>query len=250
MSRSDFRLSYEICPIILVGGIAQDLPEQMMPIIALTEQGNFDDGLVSGSVALNNDEYFATFKVLPGSKLVSNDIGSYPFANQAVAANALIGKPVPISILMICPAKFPGDYMVKAQIMTALRQSLNQHNSAGGTYTIATPAYTFDNVVMLDFVDVTSGESKQVQYEWRLDFIKPLLTEEDAQEAYNSLMTKINGGLPATPDDDGYVQWSGEQLTSDIQTGTTNSTTGAKNLQGSSVSPAGLQSGTTQTLMG
>lgn len=243
MSRSDFQLSYEISPIILVGGLAKNLPEQMMPIIALTEQQNYDDGLVSGSLSIDNNDYFATYKVLAGGKLLSNSLGTYPFANQTVAANAIVENVLPISVLMICPVKYAGDYFTKSQVITALKQSLGQHNAAGGTYTVATPGYTYTSCIIMDFTDVSSGESKQAQYEWRIDFVKPLLTTEEAAQVYNSLMNKINNGLPVNKDENGEIPWSGQQLTSDPRTGTTFSTTGGQNLDPSLINSS-IQSAT------
>lgn len=230
MSRQNFSLSYEISPIILIGGIAKNLPQQSMPIISLTEQRNFDGGMVQGNIPINENEYFAKFKILPGGKLISNVVGQYPFANQQVAANAIIAMPINISILMMCPANNINSYATKGQIISSLKKSLDQHNAAGGVYTIATPAYTYTNCLMTDFVDVSGGESKQVQYEYRIDFIRPLITIEQAQLAYNSLMGKLNNQLLVKPDSTGNIQWSGQQLTSDQISGTTLSTTGNQNV--------------------
>lgn len=237
MSRADFRRSYEISPILLTGGIAVDLPDQTMPIIALTQQQDYSGGMVDGSVEIADNDYFAMFKVLAGSKLVSNTPCTFPSASQQVAANAIIANPTNISLLMIIPAKNQGGYSNKGQVIASLKRSLDQHNAAGGTYTVATPAFTYTNCILLDLVDVSSGESKQVQYEYRWDFFRPLLTLEDAQEAYNSLMGKMEGGLPTKPNASGELTWSGQSLTSNQVSGTTSNTTGTNNLNSSLIKP-------------
>lgn len=231
MSLSNFQLSFEICPIILIGGIAQNLPQQSLPIIALTEQQNYNSGLVSGSLQIPPENYFAHFLLLPGNKLLSNSIAQYPFANQNVAANAIVGNPLNVSFIMICPANNINDYTAKSGIITALKRSLDQHNAAGGMYNISTPAYTYTYCVMKDFVDVSSGTDKQLQYEYRLDFERPLLTQIEATNSYNALMGKMNGFLPVVPDANGEIKWSSQQLTSDQTGGNTLSTTGFQNLQ-------------------
>lgn len=238
MSRSNFRLSYEISPILLIGGIAQDLPEQAMPILALTQQADYTSGMVAGDVQVPDDDYFAYYKVLPGSKLLSNSPCTFPSASQQVAANAIIANPTNISLLMIVPAKNQGGYISKGQIIASMKKSLDQHNAAGGLYTVATPAFTYTNCILIDLVDVSAGESKQVQYEYRWDFYRPLLTLEDSQNAYNSLMNKINGGLPVAPNANGEITWSGQQLTSDQTGGATLSTTGNQNVNPALINPA------------
>jgi len=237
MSRSSFALSYEITPIILIGGIAADLPSQMLPIIALTEQENYDNGLVNGTLNISENDYFAKFKVLPGSKLKSNSIGMYAFANQQAAANAIVFNPLNVSVLMICPAKGNGGYITKSQKLTQLKRSLDLHDSSGGMYNIVTPAFTYTNCILSDIVDITSGQSKQVQSEYRFDFIKPLLTLEDAQAAYNSLMNNINSGYVVKPDNNGEIKWSGEGLTSNQTGGSTSVTTGNLNSNAVLINP-------------
>jgi len=206
--RAAFQLSFQLSPIILTNGIATNIPGGMLPIIALTEALNFTDGLLSGA-DINLDNFFANFEPLPGSTLVDQEVGHYPFANQAVAANAVIVQPLKISMRMICPVRDTLGYAVKLATMMALQTALNQHNSSGGTYTIATPSYFYTNCLMLNFRDVTSGESNQTQYEWQMDFEQPLLTLQQAQQAQNSLMNKITGGTAIN----GQPAWSGLSTT-------------------------------------
>src|SRR5690242_11026591 len=98
---------------MLVDGIASAIPGQMLPIISITEAINFTAGLLSGGAGTdlsdpNLDNFFANFEPIPGARLISQQVGHYPFANQAVAANAVIPQPLPVSLLMKCPARPPG----------------------------------------------------------------------------------------------------------------------------------------------
>lgn len=201
--RTVYQLGFEISPIILVNGIASNVPYQMLPIVALTNAISFPVGLFGGSDVTDLDDYFAHWKPMPGGTLVAQAAGMYPFANQATAANAVIAQPLNISMLMICPAQI--SYAVKLATMMVLQQTLAQHNASGGTYIVATPAGIYTNCLLLKISDVSSGESKQPQYMYQFDFIQPLITTSSAAQVLNSLMSKISGGLPnsLTP------SWSG-----------------------------------------
>lgn len=189
-----YKLAFELSPIILVGGLAKNIPFGMLPIIAITEAANFVTGLLSGSIDINLDQYFAHFQPLSGSSLIDQQVGMYPFANQSVAANAVISQPLNISLLMTAPAQKSFGYLTKLATMIALQASLKEHNALGGTYTIATPTHFYTNCLMTGMRDVSSGETQQAQVTWQLDFVQPLLTLSDAQAAQNSLMSKITGG--------------------------------------------------------
>lgn len=193
---SRFRLTFEYSPIILTGGIAQNLPGGMVPIITILDPDGADE-----------DDFFANFIPLPGTTLVDQDVATYPFANQAVAANAVIAKPLAVSFKMIVPVKRDGGYGEKLQIMTSLQSTLQRHNASGGTYILATPSAYFENCVMTTMRDVTPQEGGQAQVEWQLDFMKPLLTLQDAQQAMNGLMSKVTNGTKI----DGTPAWSGLQ---------------------------------------
>jgi hypothetical protein len=200
-----WKLAFQLSPIVLTNGIAQNIPGGMLPIIAITEAINFVDGLLSGPENITLDNFFASYQPLPGSTLIDQDIAHYPFANQAVAANAVITKPLAISMLMICPVRLPGGYPLKTATFLALQAALSQHNNSGGTYTIATPAQFYTNCLLMKMSDVTPGDSAQPQTHWQLDFEKPLLTEDQAQQAQNSLMNKISSGTQIN----GPLAWSG-----------------------------------------
>lgn len=201
-----YRLSFQLCPIMLTGGIASFIPGGMLPIISITESLNFLGGLLgNGSSDLDTDNFFATFHPLPGATLIHQQIGKYPFANQAVAANAVIREPLKISYRMICPARDEAGYALKLATMTALQATLAQHNASGGTYVCATPSFFYTDCVMLDMSDTSTAISKQAQNTWQLDFEKPLLTQADADQAQNNLMSQISAGTPIS----GLPAWSG-----------------------------------------
>jgi hypothetical protein len=183
-----FQLTFEISPIVLTNGIAQNLPGQALPIVAITEAVNFPLGLLSGSASLASlDSFFAHFIPLPGSTLGDNQLGNYPFANQSVAGNAIIAQPLVISMLMICPTQ--NNYLASLGTMMALQSALAQHDAAGGTYTIVTPKYFYTNCIRTRMVDVSTASSHQAQNTYQLDFVQPLLTLEAAQAAQSSLIS-------------------------------------------------------------
>ncbi len=196
IGRVIFRLGFEISPIVLQGGIASNIPGGMLPIVAITEAANFVATLLNGTIDVNLDNFFAHFRPLPGSTLVDNTIGSYPFANQAVAANAVITQPLKLSMQMICPVRQAGGYTAKLITFMALKQILDNHINLGGLFVVATPAYIYQNLILLTLTDTSNGESAQVQNTWQFDFIKPLVTQAQAAQSLNTLMSKLNNGQP------------------------------------------------------
>lgn len=210
--RVGFQLTFQISPIILTGGIAKQLGGAL-PIVALTESALFGaaaaantlrsggiSGLLNSAFASTTlDKFFANYKPVPGGKIINNLTALYPFANQSVAANAVIFQPLPISMMMTCPAgDSTGGYLGKAIIMQSLQASLTQHIIAGGLFTVITPVFIWPNCVLTGMTDVTGGASAQVQYEWQLDFSQPLVTAQQAQKAQNGLMQTITNGTPIT----------------------------------------------------
>lgn len=195
---SAYDLAFQVSPIILVGGIAANTLGGMLPIIGLTGQSAaFLQGALSSGFSL--DDFFARFVPVPGSTLVSQQAATFPFANQQTAANSTIQQPLTISLRMIAPVKEAAGYLTKLAIFTALQNSIVSHNAAGGTYTIATPAYIYSNCLLLDITDVTGGDTKQQQIEYIWTFMQPLITSQQATSAYNSLMSKLSGGQQVSP---------------------------------------------------
>lgn len=218
VSKEIFRLGYEISPIILTGKsqVTQLIPFGMLPIISLTESINFARGILGGAENLELNDFFAHFEPLPGGSLISNRVGDYPFANQRVAANAIISDPLRISLRMICPARGPGGYLTKLATMSALRATLNLHSTTGGTYIVATPAFIYTDCLLTDLRDITQSSGRQVQAEFQWDFTRPLITEEDALEALNAQMTAIASGVPTTGASTGGALTIGQSLASGV----------------------------------
>ncbi len=165
--RVAFDLTFVISPIVLVGGIAGALPGAAVPILNYLQPEIFPSLIDSGGGDLTLDQFFAHFRPLPGSTLGENFIGEYPFANQTVAANAIIVQPLTVSLLMDCSVKPPFTYAQKYGVMTALQATLAQHDIMGGLYTVATPSFVYQNCVRLRLVEVSRGESQQPQTTWR-----------------------------------------------------------------------------------
>ena len=186
-------LSFQLSPIILCNGIAQNLPVGVLPIISITEAASFLQGVFGGGGPASLDDYFANFTPLPGGTLAENQLGAYPFANQTVAGNAIIAQPKVISMLMICPAK--RNYLITLATMMALTSALDQHDAAGGTYTIITPKAFYTNCIRTRMADVSNAATHQAQNAYQIDFIQPLLTLQAAQAAQNSLMSKLSNGV-------------------------------------------------------
>src|ERR1700761_3842625 len=184
-----WRLAFECSPILLVDGIAAGITDTggTLPIIAITEAAHFLSDILSGASNIELDDFFAHFQPMPGGTLIDNQIGTYPFANQQVAANAIIAQPLALSMQMICPARDAFGYPLKLATMITLQTVLYNHNAQGGTYTVLTPSYVYTNGIMTGMRDISSQNTKQVQNTWQLDFLFPLLTVEDAAGVQNGL---------------------------------------------------------------
>jgi hypothetical protein len=186
-----FQRNYEISPIILQGGIATGLPDGAMSILTLTEGS---DNYVAPSV----NDYFAHFRVLSGGTLEDWGIAEYPFASMIMASNAVIQNPLHINLIMICPAQTNGEnnYYQKKAKLTGLKLQLDSHISQGGYFTVNTPAYTYNDCLLVSLRDVSSTADKQVQLIYQWDFVQPLITQSAATEAYNNLYNRFAKQLP------------------------------------------------------
>jgi hypothetical protein len=197
-SNTAIQLSYQVCPIVLTGGIASQIPGGVLAILSLFS------GVGANSIGLpfsigDLDDAFGAFNVLPGGTLVSQQIAKYPFANQYVAANATIREPLTISVIMDAPMRGPNAWAFKQMIMTSLKGTLDTHNNLGGTYTVVTPAYMYTDLIMTALTDNSRGNNSLPQNAWRFDFEKPLVSLADIEASYNQLMSKINNGVAVSP---------------------------------------------------
>ena len=209
-----YKLGMEGSPIILTAGVATLLPGGMLPIIAVTEALNLVDGLLGGMDVLNLDQLVCHYYPNPGTELVKNEVATYPFANQQVAANSIIAQPKRVSYTMTCPVRDKGGYFFKLAILTALQKVLETHNASGGLYTLVTPAKIYTNCLMISLTNNDAANTKQSQWQWQLEFIQPLISESDASAAQSQLMAKLTGQTQVTS-----PTWSGPATAAANQAG-------------------------------
>lgn len=203
-ARTAYDLAFQVSPIVLVGGSYTNSLGGAMPIIGLVGQlAALGQGILTGGVSA--DAFFARYLVMPGGALINNTVGKYPFANQQVAANAIIQQPNNVSLQMICPVKDTAGYLTKLSLLTALQSSLQSHCNAGGTFNIATPAYIYTNCILTGMTDITGGMTNQKQVAFQLDFEQPLITQAAATAALGTLMGRLSGGQQVTSSN-----WSGQ----------------------------------------
>ncbi|EKJ9898009.1 hypothetical protein PJ369_000704 [Salmonella enterica] len=198
-TRELYKLGFEISPVILCDGVAQSIPGGMLPIVALTQSASYVSGLMGGAIELTDlDKYFCHWRAAPGGTMVDYDIGRYPFANQAVAANALLSQPLRIPMLMDAPVNENTGAMTKLVTLSSLQAVLQAHASLGGTFIVATPGIIYSNCILKAVRDVTGSNEPLPQRQWLWEFEQPLLSETGAEQAINSYLNKIDNGDKAT----------------------------------------------------
>jgi len=204
IGRIGYQLAYQISPIFLVNGIA-DLygVGGLLPIVTITQMVSTAQealNVITGSDKpmdlLNPDKFFAHFNPMAGGNLHSNQVGQYPFANQKVAANAIIAQPLHISMRMTCHPKIKGGAVSQLLSGAAIKLAIDKHNFSGGMYHVLTPHFLYMNCIMTEMKDITPGNSEFPQVEWQLDFLQPLITKSDATDSLNSLAKKLSAGVP------------------------------------------------------
>ena len=243
MNFSDYQLSYQVSPIVLVSGIAGT---GMLPIVNLLNSVAYNNGITSNADDnLNNDAFFGQFRILPGHTLMDNEVATYPVANQSVAANAIITQPLHLALEMIAPASSNVTMSQKASIFTALKSSLDNHTALGGWYNVATPSYVYQGCLLTRLADASDGvDGAQVQVRWVWDFFQSLVTEQAAQAAQNQLMSKIGGRtqLVGSPPGSQPIATSVGQPSSNV---TQNVIPSSTNLAAANVTPSSTSTGTT-----
>jgi hypothetical protein len=190
-ARAAYDAAFQTSPIILSGGLFSSALGGVMTLSGLVSTVIND---VTGSDLLPTVRYVP----LPGATVINNTVATYPFANQAVAGNAVIRNPKNVSLLMIAPVNSVGGYLLKMATFMALQSTFEAHTAAGGTFHVLTPSYPYFDCLMTTMTDVTSGEGHQQQIQWQIDFVQPLVTQQQAQTAWNGMMSKISGGQQIT----------------------------------------------------
>jgi hypothetical protein len=165
-ARAAYDLAYQQSPIILNGGLFASALGGMAPIQSLL--GGLISDVTGGTDLLPTTK----FVPVPGATAISNTVATYPFANRFVAG--------------------------KQATFMALQSTFEAHTAAGGTYHVITPSYPYFDCVMATMTDVTSGGGYQQQIQWQIDFVQPLITQQQAQTAWNGMMSQISGGQQLT----------------------------------------------------
>jgi len=200
MAYADFQLSYQVCPIVLVSGIAGT---GVLPIANLLNPSGASSTLRTSSsggtgivTAGNAPDAFAfgSFRVLPGGLLMDNDNAKYPLATMSVAANAIITNPLRVSVEMVTPASADVTLSQRLSVFTSLKNVLDNHIAAGGYFNVATPAFIYTGCLLLNLVDASDvPDGAQTQTRWVWNFEKPLITLQQADAVVNNAMDKISG---------------------------------------------------------
>lgn len=211
MSISDYQNSFEINPIILVGGVTG---AGMVPLGTILNARMYPTGLLSSSVAAPATDFFGSFKILPGHTLMDNQVATYPFANQTTAANAVITQPLKLSLEMVAPADSVMTTSIKRATFGALKTLLDNHTAQGGWYNVSTPTYVYQGCLLTSIIDSSAEmDGSQVQTRWIWNFMQPLLTAEAAQAAQNQSMSKLSNQTinPGDPPGANSIQTSYNQ---------------------------------------
>ena len=196
-TRELYRLGFEISPVILCNGVAEAIPGGMLPIVALTQSASFVTGLIGGAINLTDlDKYFCHWRPVQGATMVDYDIAKYPFANQTVAANALLGQPLRVSLMMDAPVNENTGAMTKLVTLSSLQAVLQAHANLGGTYIVATPSIIYNNCILKTVKDSSTGNDPLPQRSWLWDFEQPLITTTDADRAVTNFLKRIDPGDP------------------------------------------------------
>ncbi len=195
--RDTWDMAFQITPIFFADGIASQVPGGLLPIAAFTAPGVLYSFLTTGNYSL---DAFPKFVTIPGSTIVNFTVGNYPFANQQVAANAMIQQPRSVSLKLIAPVNQPGGYAIKLAFWEVLSEVVTAHNNQGGSFLVLTPAKVYTGMLLTAITDIT-GEGNQPQIEWQFDFIQPIISVQSAIAAMSNLTQKLTNGAKVTPSD-------------------------------------------------
>ena len=110
---------------------------------------------------------------------------------------------------MIADVRQAGGYDTKLAAFTALQSAIQRHAALGGQYSVSTPSYLYQNLILLSLQDSSPGDQQRPQNRWTWNFIQPLITAQAAQAAQNSLMLRLSNNLTTLADTTGSVTWSG-----------------------------------------
>ena len=215
------KLSFQVSPIWFTGPPVENMPNKMLPIIAITDINLFaqastgivtplgQGGIGSGdrattsntaSAQIDLDDAFGAFTVLPGGTLAKQEVAQYPFANQMVAGNATIFAPLDVSLIWDTPMRGAGAWDKRLSVIGQLQAFVTYHNNHGGTYMITTPSFIYTDMLLTSLTDASRGQNPIPQNAWKFDFTKPLIALDDLRSAQNTMMSKISAGLQTNGD--------------------------------------------------
>jgi hypothetical protein len=184
-AQSQWAQQFQQSPIFLTGGTGIATGGDI-PITSYTGKG---DGTLP----------FAVYMPVPGASLLKNLVSTFPFANQAVAANAIIQQPIELSMMMVCPVPPGGSWKKKLSVLTGLITTVNQHINAGGLFNVMTPSFPYTNGLLTSVRDVSQNETRQPQYKYQWDFFFPLITLLQAQAVLNTLLNNLTNQSAPNP---------------------------------------------------
>ena len=202
-----YKLAYQVTPIWLTGDPMNGVPGHMLPFAALSDPDLYREAVSplfeTGALALLDaetvirdlDNAFGAFTVIPGGTLVNQVAAEYPWANQHVAANATIFEPLTVSLIWDTPMRGEGAWGRKYATITNVQSRLTEHNNNGGTYTVVTPSYIYENLILKSMADASRGTTPIPQNAWRFDFEKPLVRIVDLLNAQSQIDGQAQQGV-------------------------------------------------------
>ncbi|GBQ08755.1 hypothetical protein [Saccharibacter floricola] len=198
------QLAYVNSPILLTDGIANKMGGTV-PIMFYTQLVGTLNGLISGAVRgnvnlPNLDNTWCHWQNVQGNTLIDNTPAQYPYANQTVAANALVTNPTNISMQMICPPRGPGAMLTKILTIQSLVSLLNKHCQLGGYFNIITPGQFYTKMLLTNVADSSPHADTQPAVQYTFKFTRPLTQKNEAAQKMSTLMTKASGGMSGIGD--------------------------------------------------
>lgn len=163
------------------------------------------NGLISGAVRGNVnlpdlDNTWCHWQNSTKNTLINNSISQYPYANQTVAANALVTQSPSISMQMVCPPRGSGAMLAKILTIQSLISLLNKHCQLGGYFNIITPGQFYTKMLLTSVTDSSPDATSQPASQYTFQFTRPLTQKNEAAQKMSTLMTKASDGMPSIGD--------------------------------------------------
>jgi hypothetical protein len=204
------KLAFQVSPVWLTGPPVANMQGKMLPIIAITDPQLYSQvAMPVGAPRVLNpidlDDAFGAFQVMPGGSLIKQEVAQYPFANQYVAGNATIFSPLEVSLIWDTPMRGAGAWANRMGVIGMLQAWLYNHNNSGGTFTVVTPSFIYEDMLLTSLTDSSRGQNPIPQNAWRWDFTKPMIRIRDLTLAQSALMSKLTAGTQTDGSWSGYL---------------------------------------------